>query len=213
MEKGVSGDGEREQLLAQLRLRGEPDGVDIPAGGLAHRRGNLAEALEVVLPHQAARSLLHSRNVERGAMPPGVLPAEQGTRLTRPDAIGIGARAGVEACRETRRGMEDLPRRHVIGKQGRKRAHPARAGYREFIGRERHAHILRPRMHAGIRPAGAGQIDGTPEEGLECPARLTGDRPLTGLLGKTGEPGPVVGKAQHERAVEGVYGLRGHGTS
>jgi hypothetical protein len=47
-------------------------------------------------------------------------------------------------------------------------------------------------VHAGIGPAGDGQLDGVLGEDGQRPLDLSGDRPLPGLLGPPGEAGSVV---------------------
>ena len=153
-------------------------------------------------------SLCHGGLVERKAMPPHVVARLQRADIAIGDAIGVGARERVKTRGCTRRGPIDVHERDICRQQGVHGSNPASPRDKELIYRSRNTHVLSPRMHAGIGPAGTGHIDRSSQERLERPADLAGDRGLRGLFRKPAVGGPVIGDFKEQGPFEGQRGIR-----
>ena len=159
-------------------------------------------------------TLCHGSLVERKAMPPHVVARLQRADVAIGDAIGVGARERVKTRGCTRRGPIDVHERDICRQQGVHGPNPASPRDKELICRSRNTHVLSPRMHAGIGPAGTGHIDRSSQERLERSAHLAGDRGLRGLFRKPAVGGPVIGDFKEQGPFEVQrrirLSLRGH---
>ena len=212
MQKRVARNGERNQFLTQLTLACKRYLAHKTARGLAHGRRHLAKTLKVMLAHQARRRALHSAHVQGHAMPPAIVSRQQGLGLSRGDAVRIGAGAGIEARGEAGRGMIDLVKRDVRGKQRRHGPHPALSQNLKLALIGRKAHVLGYGMNPGVGTARARQLHVAAQKDLQGTTDLARHGQLSGLLGIPAKARAVIAHAQHDGSIQNLaLGVLGNG--
>ena len=142
-----------------------------PRGFLARLVGG--EGGVVLHPHEGPRRCPHPRDIERFLDPPDV-GLEEG-RLAAGDLIQVAARLGVVARVEAVRGLVDPPDVDV-GREGVVEAAAQRV--RRQVGIQVEVGDLRERVHAGVCPPGAVELELTAASHVaHGPIDLSRDRP------------------------------------
>ena len=202
MQKRVADDLHGETTLAEHLFLEKVDRFDVAAGRFALCACRLAKRLEVVFSLEQPGSLLHGRDIERRAVPPGELAGKQRRRTSHDDTVAIHPKDGIEACRKLGRGKAHTRDAKVVGRERVERRHDfARLATRELLYVELQRDGLLERMNARIGPAGTYRLDRMPKQRGKRALELALNRVNPGvlLLGKARIGPSVVRECDDER--------------